>query len=59
MGFTFDVVLSKGNSFFLKLADLNAQILLNHLKLEELHKRIERIRCPVSLQKFVIWLKAR
>jgi hypothetical protein len=35
---------------FFQLADLDAQILVNHSKLDELHDRIERIHFPV-LQK--------
>jgi hypothetical protein len=31
-----------------QLADLDAQILVNHSKLDELHERIERIRFPVQ-----------
>jgi hypothetical protein len=33
------------------MAELDAQILFNHSKLDELHERIERIRFPVQ-QKF-------
>jgi hypothetical protein len=47
MGLTFCSVFIKETSFF-QLADLDAQILVNHSKLDELHERIERIRFPVQ-----------
>jgi hypothetical protein len=47
MDLTFHVVFV-GNLYFFQLADLDAQIVVNHSKLDELHERIECIRFPVQ-----------